>query len=700
MSSKTLRRPLRLIGLALVTVFLGAGLVVSGVSLDTRDEGAAAFTGSSFDPGNIISDSNFYDRNAMSEAAIQSFLQVRVGTCANAYCLAVLRTTTTDRVATPMCNAYSGAPSELTSAVIFKVQQACGISARVLLVTLQKEQALLNNRAPTPGRIDRAMGYGCPDNTAIPGYCDPAFGGLYNQMYLAAAQLKRYGNPPGTSAFFTWFPVGGSTNVQFSPNAACGAAPVTIRNKATAALYYYTPYQPNAAALNNLGGTGDACSAYGNRNFWVFYSTWFGSPTLPAGTPDGEISEIWASMNQINLWGWAVDLDVVTQPIQVHVLINNSRWAVLTAGADNPTAQTIYPGAGRLHGFGGTISTSAGVNNVCAWAVNQGAGVNLPLGCTTLNVPDGSPKGAATTVSIAPNGISVGGWAVDVDMPTSAVPIHLTVDGRWSVLTADVNNPAGETAVPGAGPNHGFTGVIPATPGSHQVCIYAVNSGAGNNLSLGCSTVVVQSGSPVGRIGEITGSPGGVSLWGWALDPDTVDPIQIHVSVNASWAVFVANAPNPTVGAFYPAYSANHGFGGVIPASPGAHRVCAYAVNVASGVNTTLDCRTVVVPGGSPIGKVGDLWATAGSINLWGWTLDPDTVAAIPVHVQIDNSWVVLTANSPNASVEAAYPSYGPSHGFGASIPASPGVHKVCVFAVNVGAGSNTTLNCSTVTVP
>ena len=50
-----------------------------------------------------------------------------------------------------------------------------------------------------------------------------------------------------------------------------------IQNQATANLYIYTPYQPNAAALNNLFGSGDGCSAYGNRNFWRLFSDWFGS---------------------------------------------------------------------------------------------------------------------------------------------------------------------------------------------------------------------------------------------------------------------------------------------------------------------------------------------------------------------------------------------------------------------------------------
>ena len=51
-----------------------------------------------------------------------------------------------------------------------------------------------------------------------------------------------------------------------------------LKSQATANLYYYTPYTPNDAALKNLYGSGDSCSAYGNRNFWRFFHDWFGSP--------------------------------------------------------------------------------------------------------------------------------------------------------------------------------------------------------------------------------------------------------------------------------------------------------------------------------------------------------------------------------------------------------------------------------------
>jgi hypothetical protein len=37
--------------------------------------------------------------------------------------------------------------------------------------------------------------------------------------------------------------------IGYNPNSACGGTNINIQNYATAALYNYTPYQPNAAAL-------------------------------------------------------------------------------------------------------------------------------------------------------------------------------------------------------------------------------------------------------------------------------------------------------------------------------------------------------------------------------------------------------------------------------------------------------------------
>ncbi|MDZ4045933.1 MAG: cell wall-binding repeat-containing protein [Rhodoglobus sp.] len=242
---------------------------------------AQAITGADFNPGYIISDAQFYDNDAMTESEIQAFLELRinsVGGCTTTNCMALYRTDTTSRPADirsggqVICQAYQGAAQESVARIIFKVQQACGISARVLLVTMQKEQSILTARAPSSWQMKATMGYACPDT----GACDTKYYGVFNQLYSAAWQLKRYSTP-------TYDPFGnyqpGVRYIQYNPNPACGGTNVNIQNNATAALYNYTPYQPNAESLANLYGSGGACGAHGNRNFWTYYHSWFGSPT-------------------------------------------------------------------------------------------------------------------------------------------------------------------------------------------------------------------------------------------------------------------------------------------------------------------------------------------------------------------------------------------------------------------------------------
>lgn len=265
-----MRRPQTTIRVFLiVSALIAAVFVPAAVQADR----AEALSGAGFDPGNIISDANFYNGSAMSEAEIQQFLESMVGTCENSNCLAVYRTDTPSRTwSFGTCSTYVGGSGESAARIIFKVQRACNLSAKVILVTLQKEQSLLTNPAPSDGVMRKAMGYGCPDTSA----CDSTYYGFFNQVFAAGRQLTWYGNPEGS---FTSIRVGQVNAIRYHPNAACGTKDVLVRNRATAALYYYTPYTPNAAALANLGGIGDGCSAYGNRNFWVFYNNWFG-PTV------------------------------------------------------------------------------------------------------------------------------------------------------------------------------------------------------------------------------------------------------------------------------------------------------------------------------------------------------------------------------------------------------------------------------------
>lgn len=230
-----------------------------------------------FNPGLIISDTEFYDDNAMTEAEIQAFLNAKIPNCTNGKCLTVLRQDTVSRPATvidalrpgspALCSAYTGGTGETAARIIFKVQKACRISAKAILVTLQKEQGLVTATAPSNTKLKIAMGMGCPDTAR----CDSFYFGFFNQVYYGASQLRRYSNP----ASMYYRAPGSTASIGFHPNASCGSSRVVIANLATNALYRYTPYQPNAAALANLWGTGNSCSAYGNRNFWRNYNSWF-----------------------------------------------------------------------------------------------------------------------------------------------------------------------------------------------------------------------------------------------------------------------------------------------------------------------------------------------------------------------------------------------------------------------------------------
>jgi len=136
----------------------------------------------------------------MSAAEIQAFLDKKVPRCGSLNkCLTVYTQDTFTRDASsihgdgvhPLCSKYDGADDESAAQIIYKVQQACNISAKVILVTLQKEQGLITNSNPTADKLKIAMGYACPDTAP----CAAKYFGFYNQIYSAASQFKRYTHP-------------------------------------------------------------------------------------------------------------------------------------------------------------------------------------------------------------------------------------------------------------------------------------------------------------------------------------------------------------------------------------------------------------------------------------------------------------------------------------------------------------------------
>lgn len=284
-------------GAGSVAAVASASTEISGVDSQKVSGGIAkAADLSAFRPGQIISDAVFFNSGTMTEGQIQAFLEAKVPNCQAGYtCLKSKRDTSTDRAADAMCSGYRGAADEPASRIIARVAQACGINPQVILATLQKEQGLVTHTWPSEFRYRAAMGQGCPDTAE----CDARYYGFFNQVYGAAWQFKRYANPPGTSAYFTWYAPGRTWNVRYHPNVSCGAAPVYIENQATANLYYYTPYQPNRAALAAGYGTGDGCSSYGNRNFFNYFTDWFGSTTIAT---HGGIGAAWTAAGGATGW--------------------------------------------------------------------------------------------------------------------------------------------------------------------------------------------------------------------------------------------------------------------------------------------------------------------------------------------------------------------------------------------------------------
>ena len=255
--------------LAATTASLGASALVGAAPAQ-----ALSYDPDRWDAGNIISDANFYDGGGMSVSEIRSFLEsMAPSTCPSIAstatpCLVDARDDIRSRSADAACGSIAADANEPVERVIAVVAKACNISPQVLLVTLQKEQALVTSADPSDWAYDHAMGWGCPDSAP----CETTYNGLFNQLYMGAKQFQNYRIYSSSFSYRK----GQTASIAFSPDSSCGSTSVTIENWATAALYNYTPYTPNQGALDNYPGTAP-CGSYGNRNFWANYNSWFGS---------------------------------------------------------------------------------------------------------------------------------------------------------------------------------------------------------------------------------------------------------------------------------------------------------------------------------------------------------------------------------------------------------------------------------------
>jgi hypothetical protein len=315
-----------------------------------------------------------------------------------------------------------------------------------------------------------------------------------------------------------------------------------------------------------------------------------------SATPFGNFDAAWAANGSINLSGWAIDPDV-NDPIRVHVFVDWQDKGKHTADLSRPDIAAAVPTYGDRHGFAVNIGgIGTGAKFVCIWAENVGpyGSENPLLGCRTVTISP-SPFGSYDSVVSRVGGARVTGWTIDPDTQSSTA-VHVYVDNVYAGMgTADVQRNDVFNVYPWAGANHGFQIDVNAAPGPHNVCTWGINIGPGGHTFLGCKAVVVPDRSPFGHFDNATRTVFGIRLTGWAIDPDTVDPIEVHAYVNGGFAgSFPANVSRPDVAAFFPQYGANHGVDAFVADPGGAVQVCLFAINVGTGGNNpVLGCRSL-----------------------------------------------------------------------------------------------------------
>src|SRR5690606_19539992 len=96
---------------------------------------------------NLISNAVYLNKNSMSRAQIQSFLESKGS-----------------KLATYKDQGPNETKKELASYLIWHAAQIWSINPQVILATLQKEQSLITNPNPSSIALRSAMGYDCPDS--------------------------------------------------------------------------------------------------------------------------------------------------------------------------------------------------------------------------------------------------------------------------------------------------------------------------------------------------------------------------------------------------------------------------------------------------------------------------------------------------------------------------------------------------------
>ncbi len=178
----------------------------------------------------------------------------------------------------------------------------------------------------------------------------------------------------------------------------------------------------------------------------------------------------------------------------------------------------------------------------------------------------------------------IGGWAFDPDHPAASIAVHIYIDGAFYSAGTTTGHRPDVNAAFGLTGDHGFTLPLDVEAlglGDHEVIAYAIDLDGEGNPAIPGSPVTVTITCPPSCPEPQTGPPTGnldKAEWdhfaGWAKDPDSDAPLQVHIYVDGVLVkAITADDYRPDVG--------DHGFNWSPPAyGAGSHQVVAYAIGV------------------------------------------------------------------------------------------------------------------------
>jgi cell wall-associated NlpC family hydrolase len=152
-----------------------------------------------------------------------------------------------------------------------------------------------------------------------------------------------------------------------------------------------------------------------------------------------------------------------------------------------------------------------------------------PLGrkLTSSEVAAHSPVGALTHARASARQVHVKGWTTDPDYVSRRTTTVVYIDSSPAVTVSTTTNPAPRPD--GAGATSAFDIAAPVSPGSHMVCVWAVNVGFGANTFLGCDAV------------DTRGAPGTDPVHSTAATKKIVKVAKNHIGDKYVWG---ATGPN------------------------------------------------------------------------------------------------------------------------------------------------------------